>query len=640
MVGIGTLSYVSLARLRFKKQGMPFSVLRFPRASKYARIGLVAAIFVAAAIRLDVPAYFGREVTPGPHIMVIAIAKFSERGSSNYSLTEDLIARLKSELRGYDEMEILPVDEVVTEQQGSDVARRIAGEHKACIFVWGHCYAAAEHVSATIHLENIDVYLEKTRPSEDYYFDGTTAGSVFSKEVSAELAALPLFIAAIALANADNPSEALKRLQAIRRLDHWDGRIVSRAAVAHFESECYSELDLYDEAVERATEAIANAPKDWSNYFLRGNVFQDLKKYPAAVKDYDTALLLDPSNCYVLNNRATTKIWMAAYNDALQDLNAVVNLRPDLADAYNNRALIYRSLGDNEKALADFNKVLTIDSSHAAALFGRAQLNFVLGNYDTVIADATKLVQLRPDYKYGFVVRAAAYRKLNKSDLAERDENSVKTLSESFSGYLATDSSVNPDGYRRKWLDLAIRIDDMPVIARKGVSLLDADKYQEALEYFDSALKTNPDEPFLYYYRGLSNALLSRTDAANEDFTSTLGLTQREDVATMVAHLRCIMSVERSLILFDEAKPNEAVQNLDRALPACGSEPSLFMVRALCNTALSHREEAEKDLDTGTKVATTDEDRKDVMQMRKSLAADSAVLSQFGVKRSTKHGGK
>jgi hypothetical protein len=79
---------------------------------------------VCASLAVRLGLFDGKEPSPnGPeNRTVIVIAKFSERGASDYNLTDQLVSKLRSGLREYDDMELHALDRMVSEQEGSDLA--------------------------------------------------------------------------------------------------------------------------------------------------------------------------------------------------------------------------------------------------------------------------------------------------------------------------------------------------------------------------------------------------------------------------------------------------------------------------------------------------------------------------------------
>ncbi len=92
--------------------------------------------------------------------LIILIAAF-EGPEEVYGLRNEIIEKLNANFSGEKNIEIIPVDEIITVTQGSVYARQL-GEHRlADIVIWGW-YRPTENPNITIHIENLT--LEKMLP--------------------------------------------------------------------------------------------------------------------------------------------------------------------------------------------------------------------------------------------------------------------------------------------------------------------------------------------------------------------------------------------------------------------------------------------------------------------------------------------
>jgi tetratricopeptide (TPR) repeat protein len=59
-------------------------------------------------------------------------------------------------------------------------------------------------------------------------------------------------------------------------------------------------------------------------------------------------------------------------SDAIKDFNTALQLNPNFYQAYANRALVYRNMGNSAQAAADYSKAIQINPQYDAAYIGRA----------------------------------------------------------------------------------------------------------------------------------------------------------------------------------------------------------------------------------------------------------------------------
>ena len=65
-------------------------------------------------------------------------------------------------------------------------------------------------------------------------------------------------------------------------------------------------------------------------------------------------------------------------------------------------------------------------------------------------------------------------------------------------------------------------------IWKKGVNLLEDEKYEEALDCFEKILAINPDDPDVWNKKGVTLRSLGRYDEAIESFNRALEITPKD----------------------------------------------------------------------------------------------------------------
>jgi tetratricopeptide (TPR) repeat protein len=93
----------------------------------------------------------------------------------------------------------------------------------------------------------------------------------------------------------------------------------------------------------------------------RAQVYDELKDYESAQKDYEKALALAPERAALYISRSYAFIRTGRYDDAISDLEKALALEPHHKEAFNNRADVYRRLGRFDDAIRDVHRALEID---------------------------------------------------------------------------------------------------------------------------------------------------------------------------------------------------------------------------------------------------------------------------------------
>lgn len=101
------------------------------------------------------------------------------------------------------------------------------------------------------------------------------------------------------------------------------------------------------------SKAIKITADDAFYYFFRGEILKEVKKYRAAIIDYDIAVKLDSTNSFYVCCRAEIFVLMKQFDKAISDCNLAINIYSKSILPYYLRKDIYLTLGEINKAEAD-----------------------------------------------------------------------------------------------------------------------------------------------------------------------------------------------------------------------------------------------------------------------------------------------
>ena len=106
------------------------------------------------------------------------------------------------------------------------------------------------------------------------------------------------------------------------------------------------------------------APQNLATAHLnRANIYAQRRKYEQALKDYASAIALDPLNPLALYNRGNAYFDTQQYELAIQDFTRAVELDGGFALAYLNRGIAYEHRGDMRAAAEDYRRAVALDPS-------------------------------------------------------------------------------------------------------------------------------------------------------------------------------------------------------------------------------------------------------------------------------------
>ena len=103
-----------------------------------------------------------------------------------------------------------------------------------------------------------------------------------------------------------------------------------------------------DAAIMCFSESIKCKENFEKSYYLRGNVWLELKNFELAISDYTAALGYAPDLVEALLNRGTAFQETGQMAAAMDDFNQVIQLKPNLFNGYFNRARLSKALNSTK----------------------------------------------------------------------------------------------------------------------------------------------------------------------------------------------------------------------------------------------------------------------------------------------------
>jgi tetratricopeptide (TPR) repeat protein len=142
-------------------------------------------------------------------------------------------------------------------------------------------------------------------------------------------------------------------------------------------------------ALDEFTKAAKLAPKLPGILVNRGHAYAGLEMVDLALKDYTTAVRMNPNDVSALMSRATMSLMRGNHDGAIIDLSKVIQLT-EAELAYASRGDVYAKMGDFEAALKDFGKAIEVNPASAGAHRMRAKLHRAMNREDLAQADEAR----------------------------------------------------------------------------------------------------------------------------------------------------------------------------------------------------------------------------------------------------------
>jgi tetratricopeptide (TPR) repeat protein len=176
------------------------------------------------------------------------------------------------------------------------------------------------------------------------------------------------------------------------------------------------------------------------------------------------------------------------WENAERLLNTWITTNPRDAEAYWLRGQTFERLGNLDRALADFSILLTIDSEYAEAYFARGRVRYQLKQYESAMKDFQDFLVTPPGQTTRIIYRQGA------GDLGVSQ--------------VMTAQSGNP----------------AQAYYHLGLCSFELGEYDFAVDYFDLALESEPENPDYYAEKGRSYLRVGENMLAIESFEEALSI--------------------------------------------------------------------------------------------------------------------
>jgi tetratricopeptide (TPR) repeat protein len=153
-------------------------------------------------------------------------------------------------------------------------------------------------------------------------------------------------------------------------------------------AQIHDKLEDYDQEIRDYTTAIKLDPRQSEAYANRGTIFLVKDDFDGAIRDYTEAIRLAPKRSIPYKMRGLAHYYKKEYDQAIRDLTVALGLTPPLVhEVYSWRALAYDAKGDLEQAIRDVTKAIGLDPQNALYYRFRAAVYEKRGDTNSAAAD-------------------------------------------------------------------------------------------------------------------------------------------------------------------------------------------------------------------------------------------------------------
>ncbi|HIA54322.1 MAG TPA: tetratricopeptide repeat protein [Candidatus Melainabacteria bacterium] len=192
-------------------------------------------------------------------------------------------------------------------------------------------------------------------------------------------------------------------------------------------AECSDAKGDFVSGVKYATKALSVKKPDFEAYHERAGALSNLKRDKEALKDIEMFLKTNPRperKHFV--QRATIMENLKQYDRAVAEYRRLLKEKYEDQVVYREVACL-QAMGKQEEAIKTLNELVAHNKQDDTGYLSRARAYESMGKHKEAIADFTKAYELQPSTA-ALKERAAAYEKMGRRDLADKDRKEIERL--------------------------------------------------------------------------------------------------------------------------------------------------------------------------------------------------------------------
>lgn len=167
-------------------------------------------------------------------------------------------------------------------------------------------------------------------------------------------------------------------------------------------------------------------------YGIKGEALSYLIDKAGAIKCYDEAIRLDPTNAEAYNNKGDALAMLGDYAGAIIECDKAISLNPKLEEAYATKGVALSGLGNHATAVIECDKAIALNPRLAKAYVTKGAALFALGKLDEAIKCYDKAIEINPNHTKAHELKVLAlqnvdiaqHKQLHKDEITQYTEAS------------------------------------------------------------------------------------------------------------------------------------------------------------------------------------------------------------------------
>lgn len=528
-ITIGYISFSKIPSKETKNNRNPILIPRYKSLHKVAKIVFYSMFILATAIIV----FFINYDRSIQNKVIALIANFDGTNPKEYRVTDQIINNLNENISGYSDIVIRPLGTTISEQQGSEYARKQGKKYRADFVIWGWYGVNDSKALITLHFENL------SQKNIDYFTIGNTSQRIVTieewenftiqQDLSSQMSSLTLFLSGAIRCKSGEYQTAINMIDKALLISSWPNDLLAKSIIYFIKGNCF-----FHNGLDRVI-------SDGQGFFVLEPESTYLSQ---AILNYSKAIDLNAGYSEAYLNRGIAFEYFNKLN--------IDEYKKELSLLTNDQVNLY--LSENLKlALADYTNAISADKYNFQAYIKRAELNKVSGNFSEGINDLSIAIDLftkKPNslgfsYKLWILYweRGNAFfgNKLLQDALHDFDTSLgqndcdilCKGLNLSSQGDVLlqmglTDKAL--DKYENAIKQAPFLVNNYKAI---GMIMFERKEYEKAIDFFSKTILFTPAIPDgyknswlidAYYYRAESYAQINQIESAIDDYTQVIFL--------------------------------------------------------------------------------------------------------------------
>ena len=302
------------------------------------------------------------------------------------------------------------------------------------------------------------------------------------------------------------------------------------ALEAELKGDTKSMIEIYEKMVQLF-------PKDKEAHFRLANVYNALRRFDEAIKQYEAALEIDNTYIHPYNYLGYSYAARGMYDKAVETMRKYIELAPDEPNPHDSFGEIYLQAGRFDEAIDEFKKALKLKSDFHFSWEHLGMVYMGEGKFDQALNVFRRYIDMCPS---GYL-KSSGIRNVGEIQWARGEyEDALKTFREALKVYPDNYSLITLIGalymdhgdttearkFREEWFwsagERILREDNFDVVRYfLQTCLYEALHPEELGPYLDKMMELAENDfnkALCKYYRGVASLQQGKADSALTDF--------------------------------------------------------------------------------------------------------------------------